>query len=317
MLGRFLKNLFGGGTSGGNDDAKSDSRQAEIGQQVLALFEREREDAHQRLSSSYWGSGASNVGHAVLRAVTLSVAALLERSNTPIAVGEALGILERTREIYGNDSDDEDGYGIATFHTLVNGMEQIVEAEGESARFSTKVLAAFAPQDSTDPTEWPDSIYQKLSENSEFFRAVLDLYAAGDFAGVARTISELPDDQWPQGFTHITTLLHVNCMVRSAGKAALESMKASLERGGSGDYVLDQLLGLLLGSVTLEKFEILNGDDPVVMCTAYYLVASRHLIHEEFVQATAMLDKCLSLRMPMLESYLAWIDLIALDPTRG
>jgi hypothetical protein len=317
MLGGFLSRFFGKGDAGQASNSAPDLRQAEIGQQVLALFEREREDGVRRLGDSYWGAGAANVGHAVIKAVTVSVAALLERADAPITVSDAQAVLEATRERYRDDPDDEDGYGIGTFNALVNGMDAIVQAEGKKATFSTRVLATFAPQDSTDPTAWTDIIYTKLSEASEVFRAVLDQYAAGDFAGVARTISELDDDQWPPGFTRSITLLNVNCMIRSVGERAAEPVKALLESGKSEDDILNQLMGLLLGTLSMDKFEVLNDDNPVMMCTGYYLIASHHLIREEYSQATAMLDKCLSMRIPAMESYLAWADLIALDPTRG
>lgn len=313
MLKGFLSKLFGGE----NGNATSDARQAEIGAQVLALFQREQEDGRRRLSDSYWGAGANNVGHAVIKAVMLSVAALLERGDAPLSLSEAGSILEAMRKRHENDPDDEDGYGLGTFRALISGISQIADAEGPSATFSTKVLAAMAPQDSFDPTAWTAHIHAQLSEHSEFLRTLLDLYAAGDFAGVVQAISDQPHDQWPKGFLRNTTLLHVNCLIRQLGDAGVEHMRKTLESSDSQDHVLTQLLGLLIGSVSLDKFEVFYDDEPVMMCMAYYLCASRHLVREEFPQATAMLDKCLSMRLPLLESYLAWIDLIALEPTRG
>lgn len=104
----------------------------DVTQQVLELFDRERQKGCSQRENLYWGSGDRNVGRAVLNAVSRASLAIRQQCNTPISLNEAATIVEKIRENE-YDPDDEYGYGLATFDALSRGLRDIAREAGENA----------------------------------------------------------------------------------------------------------------------------------------------------------------------------------------
>ncbi len=103
---------------------------------VRQVFATERGDANSKIGNSYWGPGSRNVGYAVLSAVIASRSALLAQGESTMTLAECRKIIEATRIENGNDPDDEDGFGGATYHGLIRGIDALVDRAGADASFS-------------------------------------------------------------------------------------------------------------------------------------------------------------------------------------
>lgn len=103
---------------------------------VRQVFAAERDDANSRIGNSYWGPGSRNVGYAVLSAVMSARSALLAKGASTMTLAECRRIVEATRIENGNDPDDEDGFGGATYHGLIRGIDALVDKAGADASFS-------------------------------------------------------------------------------------------------------------------------------------------------------------------------------------
>lgn len=110
----------------------------ELTHAVGQVFATEKDDAASKIGNSYWGPGSRNVGYAVLSAVVAARSALLAKGVPTMTLAECRHIVEATRIENGNDPDDEDGFGGATYHGLIRGIDALIDKAGADAGFSVR-----------------------------------------------------------------------------------------------------------------------------------------------------------------------------------
>ncbi|MER8565083.1 hypothetical protein NKH85_07265 [Mesorhizobium sp. M0924] len=300
-------------TEGSVPEIASQVDQVSISQHVRQIFFTERADANSKIGNEYWGRGHKNVGYPMMTAVVESAAAILQLNKREVTLKECQEAVEAVRLANCDDPDDEDGFGAATYHGILRGLDELMEMWVPSAPFSAvEALEGFAPKDSYDPVEWISNISKSIKEASPDFGVALDLYAAGDFESVIKTLYGL--ESLPEGHVRSIAMMLVNCFYRIDVEQGRVEAESYLE---GTDFIMKNFLKLATGAETLENYAAIWGGDSQMMAKGHYLVACHHLIRQEFAQAIVELDKCLSLRVPAIESYLAWCDLIAADPTRA
>jgi hypothetical protein len=99
---------------------------------LLAIIAEQRQQGESWRASSYYTPGGHNVGDDVCGAAVLALATVrdMPRRGDAAAYHAALyAALHGAHQMYREEAEDPDGYGSATFHEILRGLNALVSPE--------------------------------------------------------------------------------------------------------------------------------------------------------------------------------------------
>jgi hypothetical protein len=270
-----------------------------INSAVRQLFEAELADGRRR----------GGIGDDVIGATHMALGVIVSHGPPRLKLLELEQCLEQALEKWRNTAFDEAGYGSATIQQLIRGVSQLAIHHGSTATFAAASVADMVPAGSNDSSAWADKLRENISACSPMLPDLLDAYEIADYQGCCEIIAARRDD-WPEGFAGELMLIY--CVCGQLADHPFDGVLRTLLDDAPPH--LRRLAEVFVGRTELEDYLFSYDEEPSLVCLSYYVAAHRHLAREEYTQGETLLRRCLDQHQPMLASYLAWHDLVALAP---